>query len=218
MEKIPAFLYGKFADVKRATSRVVSQLKKGVSIGEIAADYEWIDCSAVTGKLILNGPSPLAGTQDHFHLFALPRLMQLGNVTTDPKYSKLMSTFFDDMMQDFWSHMVLSSGQSVYPFYHSEQNRIAYLRQLVAYKERYTRINDRFDGLPFVAWSIAGAQTSNINSIFDHPTFIAKYVVGNLDRVTAKFSREEINRILINYPLFESISKLEIDLYTDTSH
>lgn len=213
MEKIPSFLYGKFVDVKRETTKIISKLKKGVPISKIVSNYDFIEISSVSGKLILDGPNPSTGGQEHFNLFALPRLLLTNGIYYDSKYDKLMQDLFSDLMKSFWSHMVLSCGQSVYQFYRSENNRVDYIKNLLKYKKNYEDVNEYFECLPFISWNFNGELTNNIDSIFDHPNFIAKYVVGNLDHVKGKFTDEEIRNLLVKMNLFDCIDKLGIEKY-----
>lgn len=213
MEKIPSFLYGKFNTVKSETSKIISQLKKGIPIDELVAKYELIEISSVPGKLILDGPNPLTGGQEHFNLFTLPRLLLTSRMHIDSQYENLMQNLFNDMMKNFWSHMVLSCGQSVYSFYRSEKNRVDYLKNLLKYRQNYEEVNAYFECLPLISWNLNGALTNNINSIFDHPHFIAQYVLGNLDFVKARFADEEIRNLLVEMKLFECIDKFGVTDY-----
>lgn len=213
MKKIPSFLYGKFADVKRETSKVISQLKKGVSIKDIIANYEFIKISSGAGKIILNGPNPSVGGKEHFNLFILPRLLLINGLHSDPKNDQWLQELFDEMMKNFWSHMVLSCGQNVYPFYKTENNRMEYLKYMIKYKNNYERVNDYFDDLPLISWNLNGELSNNIQSIFDHPNFIAKYVIGNLDYVKEKFTNEEIQNLLVKRSLFDCIETFEVNEY-----
>lgn len=215
MDSIPSFLYGKFADVKRETAKVVSRLKKGTPISDIASTYDLLEIGSLPGKLILDGPSPLTGGESHFNIFALPRLMLLADMPYEAKYTEIMKRFFTDMQQTFWGHLTLSSGQSVYNYYRTEADRVTYLRSLLRYKENYTASNPYFDHLPMYGWNLQGQQTINITQIFDHPTFIAKYVLGNLDFVKRKHNSEEINNLLRTIYFFDLLDQWEILPYLD---
>jgi hypothetical protein len=210
MDSIPSFLYGKFADVKRETGKVVSRLKKGMPIAEVAAAYDLVEIGTVPGKLILDGPSPLTGGEPHFNMFALTRLMLMADMPYEVKFADVLERFYTDMQQTFWGHMALSTGQTVYNYYGTEARRIAYLRSLIRYKENYIAANGYFDRLPMYGWNLQGEQTVNITSIFDHPHFIAKYVLGNLDIVKAKLDSEEISNLLRTVHLFDLIDQWDI--------
>lgn len=208
MEKLPAFLYGSFPQVKQATSKLITQIKKGASIHELVATQEWINPASVPAIIFLDGPNPLAGSAKHFHLYVLPRLLLVNKVIYDAKQQENMQRLFTEMMEDFWSHMVLSCGQNVYSFYSWEENRKIYLAKLKLYKSRYESLNSRFHGLPLVSWNLQGEQISSVTSVFDHPYFIGKYVVGNLDQVKLSFKPEELNEELRTNDLFSLIERL----------
>lgn len=207
----PSFLYGKFADVKKETSKIVTKLKKGIPIGEIVSDYDWITPSESRGKILLDGPNPNNGSGDYFHLFTLPRLLLLEKVTYDPKYAIHMKRFFTDMMSNPWSHAVLSCGQSVYSYYSSENNRILYLKKLIEYREQYLSINSFVEGLPFMSWYPDGSVRFNITEIFNAPGFIGKFVVGNLDHVKIFFAEEEIRTAMVGEDIFVCIKKFGVE-------
>jgi len=90
------------------------------------------------------------------------------------KQKENMQRLFSDMMEEFWSHMVLSCGQSVYSFYSSEENRKLYLEKLRLYKTRYESLNARFHGLPLVSWNLQGEQISK-----SHPYLITPISLTN---------------------------------------
>jgi len=217
---VPSFLYGKFADVKRETGKVVSRLKKGVPVGEIVSNYDFIEVGSVPGKLVLDGPNPLTGIQEHFNLFALPRLLVVpmleGINKKDETFNQLIQNFFSDMMGNFWSHLVLSCGQSVYNFYNSEQNRIFYLKNLIIFQDKYVSINSFFDGLPFEFWNPEHGHVK-IDIIFDHPNFIAKFVLGNLDYYKNNQPQQEMNSLLIKNPLSDLLNEPNLKKYINES-
>lgn len=66
MEKLPAFLYGSFPQVKQATSKLITQIKKGASIHELVATQEWIDPASVPAIIFLDGPNPACRQYEAF--------------------------------------------------------------------------------------------------------------------------------------------------------
>jgi len=68
--RIPAFLHGKYADVKKACRKRARAIWRGASLDSIE-EGPWLDSQTTEGLLVLNGPFPLVGGKAHFHLFAL---------------------------------------------------------------------------------------------------------------------------------------------------
>jgi hypothetical protein len=71
---MPAFLYGPWSDVKTKSRAKLRDLKRGVPVEELPAG-EWIDTTAASGMLVLEGPWRGLPPGAHFHCFALTKAL-----------------------------------------------------------------------------------------------------------------------------------------------
>lgn len=69
--ELPALFYGPYHDVKRRTSRIVTQMRKGADWMALVEAEGFLDTAAVPGFIVLDGPSPLLGGQPHFQQWLL---------------------------------------------------------------------------------------------------------------------------------------------------
>jgi hypothetical protein len=69
--ELPALFYGLYHDVKRRTSRIVTQMRKGADWMALVEAEGFLDTAAVPGFIVLDGPSPLLGGQPHFQQWLL---------------------------------------------------------------------------------------------------------------------------------------------------
>ena len=68
--RVPAFLHGKYADVKKACRKKARAIWRGAPLDGIE-DGPWLDTQTTDGLLVIEGPSPLVGGGAHFHLFGV---------------------------------------------------------------------------------------------------------------------------------------------------
>lgn len=67
--KIPAILYGDFADARARCRKALRDAAKGAAWNEAFQADASIDTQRVPGLLVLHGPSPLLSDGDHFHCY-----------------------------------------------------------------------------------------------------------------------------------------------------
>jgi hypothetical protein len=69
--QLPSFLYGRYKDVKARSNKLVTALRRGTKWSELAGlSDEMLDTRRVSGLIVIDGPSPLLGGENHFHCFA----------------------------------------------------------------------------------------------------------------------------------------------------
>lgn len=200
--EVPSCFYGKYSDVKKAISKVVTKMTKNVPIQEAVDQFPLIELKDSNYIIVMDGPNPLLGGQEYFNMFTLPRLLFQ---RVEPNWSEL-SRYLNELLTIPWGHMAISCTQHVYAFYASEAHRKEYLYQFLRYVEQYDEINDRFECVlhPFDAVK---------RPIYDHPEFIGKYVLGNLDYFKEIHQGKNINEILRDHDFLSLIRKYEIDVY-----
>jgi hypothetical protein len=124
---VPAFLYGRYRDVKAACQRMVTQVRRGTPWHELGG--EMIDTRQRPGDLIFDGPATL-GPVDHFHLFAPTRVIEQSVPRRLPPGT--LTTLFEPMLATHWGFLAMlgQSGQGVlFP----PEHQIRFLQALVRY-------------------------------------------------------------------------------------
>ncbi len=66
---LPSILYGTYATSLREVRKTMTQVRRGVSWNDAMQATGEVDTADHTGLLLLNGPNPLLGGDEHFHLF-----------------------------------------------------------------------------------------------------------------------------------------------------
>ena len=137
---VPSFLHGRYREVKKATARKVTQLVRGATWDELAGDQ--VDTRELPGLLVLDGPNPLVGGEEHFHFFVPARLIR------DTVHRRLPSdtyqTLFESVAATRWGFLTMLGqwGQS-FLFPPGHQQRFLHLAlnwwdELHAQGPRYT--------------------------------------------------------------------------------
>jgi hypothetical protein len=195
LPSIPSFLYGKFADTKRETGKVIKALKKGKSLKEIISEnYAMIELGSVTGKIVLEGPNPLYGGQKHFHMFVPGRLLFEGD-----DQGVDLSLFYDEMKVNFWPHLAMSSGMLAQGFYETESEKMAYVKYLIKYKTLYKSIHshvvyDVTDCYP--EFSSEEYDERRPGSIFESVEFHAWGALTGLEFIKKKYKKNELDKLI----------------------
>lgn len=200
--EVPSCFYGKYSDVKKAIAKVVTKITKNVPIQEAVDQFPLIELKDSSYLIVMDGPSPLLGGREYFNMFTLPRLLFQ---KVEPNWSEL-SRYFSELVTIPWGHMSISCRQHVYRFYATEAHRKKYLYQFLQYIEQYDEINDRFE---CVLYPFDGIK----RPIYDHPEFVGKYVLGNLDYFKEIHQGEDINEILRHHHFLDLIKEYEVDAY-----
>src|SRR6266853_5470256 len=71
---IPSSLYGRYEEVKRRGQKMLTRLRRQASFDEAVGAQDLLDTATVPGLLVIHGPSPLIGGQEHFQCF-VPHLL-----------------------------------------------------------------------------------------------------------------------------------------------
>jgi hypothetical protein len=77
--KLPASIHGRYADVAARCRKMVTAFRKGAPWAEVVGE-DTLDTQEVPGLIVLDGPAPNLGFEEHFHCFAPIRA--LGKVQT----------------------------------------------------------------------------------------------------------------------------------------
>ena len=59
--ELPALFYGLYRDVKRRTSKIVTQIRKGADWISLVEAEGFLDTGTIPGLIVLDGPSSLLG-------------------------------------------------------------------------------------------------------------------------------------------------------------
>jgi len=73
---IPSFVYGLYRDVKKECNKICTKLKRGASWQEATA-APLLDTKGHGGLIVLSGPCPLVGGENHFHMYVLLQRLRL---------------------------------------------------------------------------------------------------------------------------------------------
>lgn len=66
---IPAALYGTYATAQREVRTVLARVRQGATWHDALAEAGTLDTAGLPGLVLLNGPNPLLGNDDHIHAF-----------------------------------------------------------------------------------------------------------------------------------------------------
>lgn len=141
---IPAFLYGRFQEVKAACRRKVTQLKRGAEWSDLADEF--IDTRDREGLLVLDGPSPLMGGASHFHVFAMA--YAIDNAVPRRLPQSVFTTLFEPMIHTSWGFLV-PTGQRAYSFFDAPGHQQRYLHLAIRWWPELEAEGARYSmGLP----------------------------------------------------------------------
>ena len=94
--KIPALLLGRYADVESRCRTMVAALGKGAPWKELFG--EMVDSDQTPGWLVLDGPAPNLGHEDHVHCFVPTRAVSKaidGNRLPESTYRSVAASSFE---------------------------------------------------------------------------------------------------------------------------
>lgn len=94
--KLPTFLCGRYADVRRACRKAAARLMKGASPSDLPE--EWIDVAELPGYIVVEGPDPYRADEPHYHGYALVAWLIDHVSARDPLWIR----FFEDMLVRPW--------------------------------------------------------------------------------------------------------------------
>ena len=107
--ELPALFYGLYRDVKRRTSKIVTQVRKGADWMELVEAEGFLDTATTHGLIVLEGPSPMIGGGAHFQAWLL--WWQL--IDAQPRLSEeIRDQVFDCSLTHPWSILGLVSAHN----------------------------------------------------------------------------------------------------------
>lgn len=110
--RIPAFLHGKYADVKRACRKRARAIWRGAPLDSVE-EGPWLDSHATEGLLVIDGPFPLVGGAAHFHLFAMQNA--LGDLCPSfPERLEMEARWLSWSLEEPWRFLgILNQGSTI---------------------------------------------------------------------------------------------------------
>ncbi|GAB4563834.1 MAG: hypothetical protein Tsb0020_13360 [Haliangiales bacterium] len=110
--KLPALVYGFTPEVKKRVSRMITKLKRGASLAEAIGD-DMLDTADTPGLIVLNGGSPLLGSEPHFHLYMPIHKIREAMLADKPRLPpEEMSAYFHEFLKHAWSTLALQGHNS----------------------------------------------------------------------------------------------------------
>lgn len=120
--QIPSFFYGFYKDVKFRCRKIVTGLKCGQTWNEVINAKDTIDTENNSGLIVLHGPSPLLGSNSHFHCY-LP-LSYIFNVSSERNLPpEIKEEIFASSLQTSWGMLGLISQINVMWIYPQEKHQ-----------------------------------------------------------------------------------------------
>ena len=112
---LPTFLYGKYAEVKKACRAAAARVVKGATLASLPeAAGGWTDAGDMPGYILLQGPNERASREAHYQGYAL--IMQLMDAFEtrwrDPAWGRI----FDEIVAHPWL-IYCCLGQDAYPLF-----------------------------------------------------------------------------------------------------
>ncbi len=152
--KLPALLYGRGRDAHRETKKVMTRLRRGLTLADAVADLGGlVEVADKPGGLILEGPSPVTGARTGFHLYRLLQVLQEHH--RQALFEPLEGDLFDALVACEWGVAVLLSDWARI-FFLNHQSALAnnrYRRFLDAAAEHWPA----FEGIG-LRWSQSGFE------------------------------------------------------------
>jgi hypothetical protein len=138
----PEFEYGIYKDVFAGCRKKVTALSRGKTWEEVTAGPR-VDTRALSGLIVLHGPSPLLGGAPHFHAFTLHMVID-DALAAGKVPEEAVESIFEQSLGSAWSLVGLLAERNMmwaYPESRREPLLDACLRfwdELVAEDVRYT--------------------------------------------------------------------------------
>jgi hypothetical protein len=163
--RIPGLLYGPYKEVDRRSRRAGRLLARGASLADVTG-HDAVSTGEAPGLIVMNGPSPLLGTDPQFHIYLL--LLRLeGSLRDVSNRSQIEEQIFRESLQDPWATLGLVSFANQGWLYPSHRHR-PFLEAVIRDYSDFASLDGRYS-----IGSTTGA------SLWDVPNNI-KYVLANL--------------------------------------
>jgi hypothetical protein len=160
---LPAVFYGPYRDVKRRTSKIVTQVRKRADWIALVEAEGFLDTASTPGLIVLAGPSALLGGEPHFQQWLLWQQIFFGNLDIS---TELADDVFLRSLTRPWS--TLGMVGSPYVFWSHPERYRPFLSAVLPYWPLFDAAGPRYtDGsrTPAGPWSVAAG---------------VKYVLANL--------------------------------------
>lgn len=139
---LPAFLFGKYADVKKRSKKILKELRSGKSFDEVLPG-EMIDTNDHEGWIILEGPSRLVGGENHFNVYALMHEFYFGSTADFDK--ELEEKLFSKSLESPWG-ILLFMGDAKLKCFDEKEDRIQqYINACYQFREDIFSIGNRYN-------------------------------------------------------------------------
>ena len=150
---LPAMFYGLYRDVKKETSKVVTQMRRGKDWIALVEAGGMLDPETTPGMIVLDGPSPIIGGSPHFQAWLLWSQLERREETIS---SDLCQQVFEQSLTRPWATLgLVAIGNS---FWFIERKRLRpFLRAIRQYWELFAAVGCRYtDGSswPVELWSL----------------------------------------------------------------
>ena len=134
---IPEFMYGLSKKAHSAARAIARRLKAGAPWDE-AVPRETADTSLLPGLIVLNGPSPLLGGQQHFNVYAL-----LDEILKAKVSGEVEDAAFVECLRTTWGTLSLASFKNqmwLYP----EERHVPFLKAVLGRWEEFDAEGARY--------------------------------------------------------------------------
>lgn len=138
--KLPALFYGLYREVKRRTSKIVTQIRRDKDWIALVEAEGFLDIESTPGLIVMHGPSPLLSGQSHFQMW-LP-WSQLRAKVEDAK-SPLLQRVFDESLTRPWTVLGLVARGNHSWFIQRERLR-PFLQTVRQYWDTYAELGPRY--------------------------------------------------------------------------
>jgi hypothetical protein len=144
--KIPSMFYGRYADVKKRSLRMVTAIRKGATLQEVVGPDE-IDLSQTPSDelIILEGPSVLVGGTNHFHIYVpLTRLYFDFNGKDKIVPEEKREAIFEQAIKLDWAVLSLIAGMNCNWYAESPERCERVLKEIDRLSNDLTSVGEKF--------------------------------------------------------------------------
>jgi hypothetical protein len=138
---IPAFLYGKYPEVKKSCNKIITQLKKGKSFQELNLEYR--DAAKEGSAIVLENVWKTNSHIEGFWMF--PLASQLWKAEMEKKTNS--EKIFNELVEMPWGHLAVSCGQHCYWMF-PENNPLRenlYLKWFAKHTDAYNSVDGQLE-------------------------------------------------------------------------
>jgi hypothetical protein len=151
--ELPALFYGLYRDVKPRTTRIINRIRKGADWMALVEAGGFLDVAKTPGMILLDGPSPNRGGEQHFQAWLLWSQMWQ---TLDEWGKGIGEALFQTSLTRPWSTLGLLGRNDTIWFLRKHRYR-PFLRAVRQYWDLWDSVGARYSsGLqtPEPLWAI----------------------------------------------------------------